>query len=76
MKNSVFWDVNARSVRQLLVTANIVSSSPILVRLMKKALSSSETSALTRATKRNIPEDSILHAIFICIITQESKSQK
>jgi hypothetical protein len=50
-----------RGVRRLLVTANVARSSPILVTLLIKAILSHETSVLTRATLRNIPEDGILH---------------
>jgi hypothetical protein len=73
MKNAVFWDATPcgsckylrfggtwRSMRRLLVTANVIPSSLILVILMTEALLSSETSVLTRATRRNITEYEIL----------------
>jgi hypothetical protein len=49
-----------RSVRHLLVTAN-VRSLPILFTLIGGTQRSSESSVLTGTTQLNIPEDGILH---------------
>jgi hypothetical protein len=49
-----------RSVRRLLVIANIIPSSPIL-HIFMIVIRAYETSVLTRITRRNIPEDDILH---------------
>jgi hypothetical protein len=50
------------SVRQFLITADVVPSAPILVTLIMEALRSSEWSVLARAPRRNIPEDGSLHS--------------
>jgi hypothetical protein len=66
IKNAVFWhgrvalvrdDAFLHSVLRLMVTANVVPGSPILVSLMMEALRSSETSVLACATRRKISDD-------------------
>jgi hypothetical protein len=41
----------------LIGNVNLASSSSIIVTLVMKAIHSSETSVLTKVTRRNIPED-------------------
>jgi hypothetical protein len=61
-RNTIWSIVFLRSVRRLLVTADVVPSAPILVTPIMEAPCTSETSVLTRTTRRNNPEDGILHS--------------
>jgi hypothetical protein len=66
----------------LLVTANVVLSLSILVTPMMEATSSSGTSVLTRATRRNVPQDGLVQNIFqhnfrlnLCVISTPTNDQ-
>jgi hypothetical protein len=54
-------ELGTLAVTKLPFTAN-VPSSLIILTLLRVAIRSSETTVLTRATRRNIPEDDILRA--------------
>jgi hypothetical protein len=53
-----------RSLHLVLVTANVVPSSPRLLTLMMEAMRSSETSIITRAARNNILQNDIFHFHF------------
>jgi hypothetical protein len=55
-------EINQRPRTTLAVNVNAGFSSLILSTLMMQAISSSETSALTRSTRLHIPEDDILQS--------------
>jgi hypothetical protein len=60
VRTDVSEELRASIMQRFLVTAN-VPSSPILVTLLMDALNSSETSVLTRSTRRNILEEAVFH---------------
>jgi hypothetical protein len=62
LASALIESVFLHSVLQLLITASAVLTSLIHFTLMTKAIQSSETSVLTRATRRHIAEDGILHS--------------
>jgi hypothetical protein len=68
LKNGVFWDVTpCGSCKNRYFGGGFsdVPSSPIHVTPMMEALSSSETSVITRTILRIIPEDAILHMTYL-----------
>jgi hypothetical protein len=67
--------VTASSMRRLLVTAN-VRSSPILVTLMMEVLLCSETSVLTRATRRNTQKTAFFEIYVLSLTVKNRRGMK
>jgi hypothetical protein len=59
-ETDVLEEHNASIIRVMVMGLLLVASSPILVTLMIEALLPFETSVLSRATRRQVPEDDIL----------------
>jgi hypothetical protein len=73
-EDSIAQLIFLRRVLHLLVTADVVPSSPILFTFLMEATRSSETSVLTRAKGHYIPEDGIFNRLKILLLQHLQRS--